>query len=68
MVPTGKSLPDGCEGVWKDVPELSLDVGSFHETGALLVPKGTVTVISEGKVLTTGGVPSAVGKKHKYQT
>ena len=45
------------------VPELSKAVGSFQLTGALGVPKGTVTVMSSGKLTTNGSVLSAVGKE-----
>jgi hypothetical protein len=41
-----------------EVPELSVDVGSFQLTGASVVPKGTVIVMSSGKLVTTGGVLS----------
>ena len=40
-----------------------MDVGSGQLTGELLLPKGTVTVISSGKVVTVGGVESAAKKK-----
>ena len=60
MVPTGKELPDGMEGVWLEVPELSTDVGSSQLTVAPEVPNGTVTVTSDGKLVTTGGVLSTV--------
>ena len=48
-----------------EVPESSVDVGSFQVTGVSVVPKGTVTVMSDGKVVTTGGVLSAVQKNIK---
>ncbi len=54
VVPTGKVLPDGLEELGNTVPELSTAVGSSQVTGLLLVPKGTVTVTSSGKEVTTG--------------
>jgi hypothetical protein len=36
-----------------------VDVGSSQETTALLLPNGTVTVMSDGKLVTTGGILSA---------
>ena len=65
MVPTGDVVPDGMEGVWSEVPELSVDVGSVQVTGVPVVPNGTVTVMSDGKLVTTGGVVSAVKRGWK---
>ena len=42
-----------------------MDVGSGQLTGELLLPKGTVTVISSGKVFTVGGVESAAKKEKR---
>ena len=63
VVPTGKVVPGATDGSWIDVPELSMDVGSSQLTVAPVLPNGTVTVISDGKLVTTGGVLSAVGSK-----
>ena len=60
VLPTGKVLPDGREGFWEELPELSVDVGSSQFTVVSKVPKGTVTVTSCGKLVTTGGTVSAV--------
>ena len=43
-----------------EVPELSIEVGSSQLTGEPVLPNGTVTVMSDGKLLTTGGLLSAV--------
>ena len=45
-----------------------MDVGSGQLTGELLLPKGTVTVISSGKVFTVGGVESAAKKEKKKKS
>ena len=44
-----------------------MEVGFGHVTAVLVVPNGTVTVTSSGKVVTTGGSVSA-GSKHKMDT
>ena len=45
------------------VPKLSFVVGSAQVTVVFGVPKGTVTLMSSGKLVTKGSVLSAVGKE-----
>ncbi len=63
MVPGGKELPGCLSVVGKTVPELSVAVGVFQVTVVLVVPNGTVLVMSSGKVDTCGGMPSAMNRK-----
>ena len=65
VVPGKNELPDGLSEDGVTVPELSVTVGSSQVTGTLVVPNGTVLVMSSGKTDTTGGMPSAVDKKIK---
>ena len=60
VVPTRKVLPGCLSGFWMETPELSVDVGSCQSTTVPVAPKGTVTVMSSGKEVTSGGVESAV--------
>ena len=54
VVPGVNELP-GCLSVdGMTVPELSVTVGVGQDTGVLVVPNGTVTVMSSGKVVTCG--------------
>ena len=67
MVPTGKVLPEGMEEDWLTNPELSTAEGSSQLTTALAVPNGTVIVTSDGKLVTTGGVLSAVETEQQFK-
>ncbi len=59
-MPGRNVLPDGLSEDGMTVPELSVTVGSVQVTGTLVVPNGTVLVMSSGKVDTCGGMPSAM--------
>ena len=61
VVPGANGLP-GCLSVdGMTVPELSVTVGVGQDTGVLVVPNGTVTVMSPGKIVTCGSIASAIG-------
>ena len=47
------------------VPELSVAVGVGQLTGVLVVPNGTVTVMSSGNDVTCGRSVSAIGKENE---
>ena len=60
VVPGGKELPGCLLVVGKTVPELSVTTGVSQGTFALVVPNGTVTVTSSGKLKITGSIVSAI--------
>ncbi len=66
VCPVGKELPGSLDFVGKTVPELSKAVGSSQLTGVFGVPKGTLTVMSSGKLTMNGLVASAAEEKVAY--
>ena len=65
VVPAGNELSDCLSELGKTVPELSVTAGSAQDTGTLVVPNGTVKVMSSGKVDTCGGISSAMDGENK---
>ena len=54
MVPTGNVSPEWWSAVNVSIPQLSLAVGSVHDTAAPQIPGSLFTVMSLGQPLITG--------------
>ena len=64
-----KKEPDSCVWVVVNAPELSVTMGSFQDTDVPVLPKGTLTTMFSGQILTVGASvsPAKALEFHEFQ-